>query len=172
MNAATYDAWYHTPRGRWIGEVEYRLLHRMLAPCPGATLLDVGCGTGYFTRRFAQDANLRVTGVDPDRDWLDYARAHGHPNEVYVAGDARELPFPDASFDFVVSVTALCFIQDQRRALQEILRAMFRQLSSQPPKKRNESFLTSAGNGVAGATGSTGSSMSKRTLIHTCRDIM
>jgi len=122
MDAVTYDAWYHTPRGRWIGEVEYRLLHRMLAPVPGATLLDVGCGTGYFTRRFAQDADLRVTGLDPDRDGLAYARAHASPNEVYIAGDARELPFPDASFDFVVSVTALCFIPDQRQALQEILR--------------------------------------------------
>ncbi len=122
MDAATYDAWYNTPRGSWIGEVEYRLLHRMLAPAPDATLLDVGCGTGYFTRRFAQDAGLRVTGLDPEREWLDYARAQGRPNEVYVAGDARELPFPDASFDFVLSVTALCFIQDQRHALQEIAR--------------------------------------------------
>jgi ubiquinone/menaquinone biosynthesis C-methylase UbiE len=94
----------------------------MLAPVSDATLLDVGCGTGYFTRRFAQDTGLRVTGLDPDRDWLDYARAHGGPNQVYIAGDARELPFPDASFDFVASITALCFIQDQRRALQEIAR--------------------------------------------------
>jgi len=46
---------------------------------------------------------LRVTGLDPDRDGLAYARAHASPNEVYIAGDARELPFPDASFDFVVS---------------------------------------------------------------------
>ena len=122
MDAATYDAWYRTPRGGWIGEVEYRLLHHMLAPSPGATLLDVGCGTGYFTRRFARDAGLHVTGLDPNREWLHYARAHGGPNEVYVAGDARELSFPDASFDFVVSITALCFIPDPQRALQEILR--------------------------------------------------
>jgi SAM-dependent methyltransferase len=122
MNAATYDAWYRTPRGGWIGDVEYRLLHRMLAPAPDATLLDVGCGTGYFTRRFARDAGLHVTGLDPNREWLDYARAQGGPNEAYIAGDARELPFPDASFDFVVSVTALCFIHDERRALREITR--------------------------------------------------
>jgi ubiquinone/menaquinone biosynthesis C-methylase UbiE len=122
MDVATYDAWYRTPRGSWIGDVEYRLLHRMLAPAPGATLLDVGCGTGYFTRRFARDAGLHVTGLDPNREWLHYARAHGGPNETYIAGDALELPFSDASFDFVVAITALCFIQDQQRALQEILR--------------------------------------------------
>jgi ubiquinone/menaquinone biosynthesis C-methylase UbiE len=129
MDAATYDAWYRTPRGGWIGEVEYRLLHRMLAPAPDATLLDVGCGTGYFTRRFAQDAGLHVTGLDPNREWLDYARAHGGPNETYIAGDALELPFPDASFDFVVSITALCFIHDQRRALQQILRVARRRFA-------------------------------------------
>ena len=122
MDAAAYDAWYRTPRGGWIGEVEYQLLHRLLAPDAGATLLDVGCGTGYFTRRFAQDAGLHVTGLDPNREWLDYARTHGGPNETYIAGDALELPFPDASFDFVVSITALCFIQDEQQALREILR--------------------------------------------------
>ena len=122
MDAAAYDAWYRTPRGSWIGEVEYRLLHRMLAPSPVDSLLDVGCGTGYFTRRFARDAGLRVTGLDPNGEWITYASTHGGPDETYIAGDARDLPFPDASFDFVVSVTAFCFIQDQRRALLEILR--------------------------------------------------
>lgn len=129
MDAATYDAWYRTPRGGWIGELEYRLLHQMLAPAPDATLLDVGCGTGYFTRRFAQDAGLHVTGLDPNREWLDYARVHGGPNETYIAGDALELPFPNASFDFVISVTALCFIQDPRRALQQILRVARRRFA-------------------------------------------
>jgi ubiquinone/menaquinone biosynthesis C-methylase UbiE len=122
MDAAAYDAWYRSPRGAWIGGTEYRLLHGLLWPAPGDSLLDVGCGTGYFTRRFASEAGLRVTGVDPDREAIDYARAHGSPGETYLAGDARNLPFPDASFDFTLSVTALCFIQDQKRALAEIIR--------------------------------------------------
>ena len=122
MDADAYDAWYRTLRGSWIGDVEYRLLHRMLAPSAGDSLLDVGCGTGYFTRRFAQESHVRVTGLDPDRESLAYARAHGGPDETYMAGDARDLPFLDASFDGVVSVTALCFIRDQRRALQQIIR--------------------------------------------------
>ena len=32
MNPADYDAWYATPRGRWIGETEYALAARLLAP--------------------------------------------------------------------------------------------------------------------------------------------
>ena len=122
MDAAAYAAWYRSARGSWIGDIEFRLLHRMLSPVPGDTLLDIGCGTGYFTRRFAQDAGLRVTGLDTNRRWLEYARAHSRANEVYVAANALDLPFPDASIDFVVSVTALCFIEDQRRALEEIIR--------------------------------------------------
>ena len=50
---AAYEAWYHTARGAWIGNLEFRLLMRLLRPGPSATLLDVGSGTGYFSRRFA-----------------------------------------------------------------------------------------------------------------------
>jgi 2-polyprenyl-3-methyl-5-hydroxy-6-metoxy-1,4-benzoquinol methylase len=59
MTAAEYDAWYRTPRGEWIGETEYRLLGKLLAARPHETLIDVGCGTGYFTRRFALEGLAR-----------------------------------------------------------------------------------------------------------------
>jgi len=32
MTPERYDAWYETPRGRWIGEIEYRLLVELLRP--------------------------------------------------------------------------------------------------------------------------------------------
>ena len=37
MNPADYDAWYDTPRGRWVGDTEYALARRLLvhAPCCG-----------------------------------------------------------------------------------------------------------------------------------------
>lgn len=121
-DAAGYDAWYGTARGTWIGEIEFRLLQRMLRPKPGETLLDVGCGTGYFTRRFAGESGLRAVGLDPNVSWLDFARAHGAGNEQYCAGTAESLPFSDRSFDLSVSVTALCFTEDPRPALQQIVR--------------------------------------------------
>ena len=121
MNPAEYDAWYDTPRGRWIGETEYALAARGLAAEPGDSLLDVGCGTGWFTRRAAAD-ELVATGLDPNPAWLDYARAHSGPALSWVEGDARALPFADASFDHVLSIAALCFVEDERQAVAEIVR--------------------------------------------------
>jgi SAM-dependent methyltransferase len=128
MDAAAYDAWYETARGSWIGETEYQLLGRALAPARGDSLLDVGCGSGYFTRRFARE-NLLVTGVDPDADMLQFAAEHAAAGERYLFGDARALPFPARSLDLCVSVTALCFIQEQSRALAEMLRVTRRRFA-------------------------------------------
>lgn len=129
MDAAAYDAWYRTARGSWIGDTEYRLLKSMLGPLPGESLVDIGCGTGYFTRRFAADGSLRVTGIDPDTAWLAYARNHAGPAERYVAASALSLPFAVRSFDLALSVTALCFVADQRQALREMLRVARRRFA-------------------------------------------
>lgn len=128
MQAAEYDAWYQTSRGRWIGETESGLLRRMLGPRPGESLLDVGCGTGYFTRQFARADKLAVTGLDPNRDWLAFAERHAAGTENYAGGSALALPFADNSFDLALSVTALCFVADQRRALAEMLRVARRRV--------------------------------------------
>ena len=94
MDAATYDAWYRTPRGAWIGDVEYSLLRRMLAAEHHSSILDVGCGTGYFSRRFARDGHA-VTGIDLDPAMVGFARAHRATSEGYLVADALALPFAD-----------------------------------------------------------------------------
>ncbi|MDA8127412.1 MAG: class I SAM-dependent methyltransferase [Betaproteobacteria bacterium] len=128
MTPAGYDAWYATPRGRWIGDTEYALASRLLAARPGDSLLDVGCGTGWFTRRAAADG-LVATGLDPDPAALDFARANSDPALRWVEGDARDLPFADASFDHVLSVAALCFVDDERRAVAEAVRVARRRFA-------------------------------------------
>lgn len=122
MDAGAYDAWYRTPRSAWIGDTEFGLLRQLLHPQPGWSLLDVGCGTGYFTRRFAPESSLRVVGLDPDNSALAYARTHGTGTARYCAGTAVSLPFGDRSFDLSVSVTALCFVDEAKRAIGEMLR--------------------------------------------------
>lgn len=128
MNPADYDAWYDTPRGRWIGETEYTLAARLLAMQVGDSLLDVGCGTGWFTRRAAAD-QLQATGLDPNPGWLNYARSHSGPELSWVQGDARALPFADASFDHVLSIAALCFVGDEKQAVSESVRVARRRFA-------------------------------------------
>jgi SAM-dependent methyltransferase len=113
---AAYEAWYHSPRGRWIGDREFDLLQGLLKTGRGDTLLDVGCGTGHFSRRFAR-RGLSVTGMDSDSGALEFARSGGN-GVRYVEGDARDLPFPDTVFDYTIAVTSLGFIEDPAKALR------------------------------------------------------
>jgi SAM-dependent methyltransferase len=117
-----YDAWYHGSRGTWISETEFRLLANALEPRAGERLLDVGCGTGHFTRLFAARTGASLIGVDPDLAWLRFALERASPNEGYIAGRAERLPFGDRSFDRTIAVTSLCFIRPEREALREIVR--------------------------------------------------
>ena len=121
VNPADYDAWYDSTRGRWIGDTEYLLLLALLAPRPDARLLDVGCGTGWFTRRFARLPGLDVVGADINDESLTFARRRDQDTS-YVHADALALPFAASSFDYVVSVAALGFISDWPRAMAEMVR--------------------------------------------------
>jgi SAM-dependent methyltransferase len=149
MNPADYDAWYDTPRGRWVGETEYALAARWLKPQPGNSLLDVGCGTGWFSRAAADD--LRVTGLDPNSAWLEYARAHSKPELNWVEGDARDLPFADASFDHVLSIAALCFVDDERRAVAECVRVASRRFAIGWLNRNSLLYRQKGRNGGSGA---------------------
>lgn len=120
LDPVRYQAWYHTRRGQWIAGRETRLLQRLLRPAAGATLLDVGTGTGQFARQFTA-LGLAVTGLDPDVAMLRTARALDS-SIAYLSGEALHLPFPDASFDYCMAVTSLCFVGDPRAALVEMWR--------------------------------------------------
>lgn len=151
MRPEQYEAWYATRRGAWIGEEEYRLIASLLAPRPGETLLDVGCGTGYFTRRFAAGAaDGNVVGIDIDLNMLRFAAGHSRGTN-FVAADARRLPFRDDSFDLVISVTALCFIREEKQALREMLRVARRRVVLGLLNRHSLLYLAKGGRGGHGA---------------------
>lgn len=149
MTPEKYDAWYDSPRGRWIGDAEFELLCRHLDMRPGASLLDVGCGTGWFTRRLAS-VGLDVTGLDINADALNFSRERSH-DIPYVEGDACRLPFPDQSFDQVISVTALCFVADWPRAIAEITRVTRRRFVLGLLNRHSLLWLDKGRNGGKGA---------------------
>lgn len=129
MDAASYDQWYDTPRGRWIGRREAALILSRLQPRSGESLLDVGCGTGYFTRALAASLQGAVAGVDLSPERVEYARGRDPGRASYAVADARALPYPDASFDLVMSIASLCFIDDEAAAIREAVRVSRRRVA-------------------------------------------
>jgi SAM-dependent methyltransferase len=150
VEAEHYDSWYRTPRGQWIGDAEFRLLLDMLQLRPRESVLDVGCGTGYFTRRFAECSHSAITGMDPNVDWLRFARAHPAGRVSYASGRAEQLPFADRSFDCAIAVTSLCFIEAQRTALQEMARVTRRRIALGLLNRHSILYLSKGRRGGAG----------------------
>jgi ubiquinone/menaquinone biosynthesis C-methylase UbiE len=119
---AKYDRWFTTPTGLLVKKYETELILDLLKPCRGDTILDAGCGTGVFTVDLMSPGS-RVIGLDISMPMLGLARekSRGYSFQA-VLGDMLNLPFPDGSFDKVVSVTALEFIKDGKRAVGELFR--------------------------------------------------
>jgi ubiquinone/menaquinone biosynthesis C-methylase UbiE len=117
-----YDKWFTTPIGRLIREFEGALINELLSPGPDEIILDAGCGTGIFTRDFLL-AGARVAGLELSIPMLHLAqkKAGGLPFQG-VQGDMLFLPFYDNTFDKSVSITALEFIKDARKSVNELFR--------------------------------------------------
>lgn len=97
-----------------------RALQR-IADWQGRTLLDIGCGTGFWLPRYAQRA-ARVWGVEPDPALLSQIRA---TDKVTLArGSAEQLPLPDASVDVAHARFAYFFGPGCERGLAEVMRVL------------------------------------------------
>jgi ubiquinone/menaquinone biosynthesis C-methylase UbiE len=92
---------------------------------PGQRALDVACGTGILARELISrtGSSGRVAGIDPSPGMVAVAK-HLAPAVEWREGVAESLPFPDQSFDAVVSQFGLMFFTDRRQALREMLRVL------------------------------------------------
>jgi SAM-dependent methyltransferase len=82
-------------------------------------VLDVGCGTGEFSRVLAAETDGEVVGCDADPALLAVAREH----VPVVAGDATRLPVCDGAFDLVACQALLVNLPDPSAAVREFARA-------------------------------------------------
>lgn len=103
-----------------------RKLIRRLDIAPGMRVLDIGTGTGGAALEAAM-MGADVIGVDITPELFDEG-AH-HADEAGLAiqwdeGDASALPYPDASFDCVVSAFALMYVPDPHAAVSELIRVL------------------------------------------------
>lgn len=91
----------------------------------GQRVLDVACGTGALTLAAAEIVGPggAVAGLDPNPDMLAVARAKRSDID-WRDGAAEAIPFPDASFDAVVSQFGFMFFTDPVQAVREMLRVL------------------------------------------------
>lgn len=88
-----------------------------------ASVLDVGCGKGFMMHDFKSLLpDLQIKGLDVSQYALDHAMEDMRP--FMTLGTARALPFPDRSFDLVISINTVhnLGLDDCKQALREIQR--------------------------------------------------
>jgi len=107
-----YDEWFERHAAAYYSEL---LAVRALLPCEGMGL-SIGVGTG----RFAAPLGVQY-GIDPAYAVLDYAAQRGI---TIVQGGAEALPFVDSLFDYILSVTTICFVDDFDSMLHEVRRIL------------------------------------------------
>lgn len=98
-------------------------------PVEGGSLLDLGCGPGFYARRLAgRFERLRVTGIDRSERQLRRARSfvstHRLANCTFEEGDVLALDRPAGSIDAVVASRLLMILPEPERALAEMHRVL------------------------------------------------
>jgi len=107
--------------GRWRPIAEKMAQHYGFKS--GDKILDVGCGKGYLLYEFTQAIpDVEIAGIDISEYAIQNAKEEVKP--FLQVGNATALPYPDQTFDFVVSILALHNLHnyDLYNALQEIER--------------------------------------------------
>jgi ubiquinone/menaquinone biosynthesis C-methylase UbiE len=124
--ANSYDSWYESKMGAFADEVQTQLAFRLFKPKKGMHVLDVGCGTGNFSIKLAK-MGLKVTGIDVSDNMLkvaeNKAKAEGL-NIDFFNMDAHDMRFKDNSFDGVISMAVIEFIDKPERTLKEMFRVV------------------------------------------------
>lgn len=123
MQRETWAAGDYAELSRHIEEVGIRAVEAA-GVGPGSAVLDVACGTGNAAIPAAR-AGATVTGLDLVPALLDAGRkkaAEAGVEVTWIEGDAEELPFEDASFDYVFSSFGHMFAPRHQRVADEMSR--------------------------------------------------
>jgi arsenite methyltransferase len=98
-------------------------------PAPGTTLIELGCGPGFYARRLAERfPDISVIGADRSANQLAWARtratARGSQNCSFEQVNVLDLPFHDSRFDVLIASRLFTILPNQTRAVSEIFRVL------------------------------------------------
>ncbi|WP_417596704.1 malonyl-ACP O-methyltransferase BioC [Oceanospirillum sp.] len=117
-----------------LAEAQKRIAQKVLELCPTAgsdeseieSVLDIGCGTGYWTRRLRDQTQARwVTGLDLAEGMLRFADEQSDNQHIqWLCADAEQLPLPAESLDLVFSSLAIQWCNDYHALFSSIARTL------------------------------------------------
>jgi SAM-dependent methyltransferase len=124
---------WSSPVGRARADRRARLFVATGRIGPGARVLELGCGTGEFTRRVAP-SGAEVVALDISGDLLARARAKVGAQARFARGNAEVLPFRDGAFDVVYGCSILhhLAVEVALREVRRVLRPGGRLVFSEP----------------------------------------
>lgn len=135
------NTYFHIHSSYWTdvyagGDVQARIIRERheavldwidgLTLAPGSRVLEVGCGAGFMAIVLAQ-RGFRVCAVDSVEDMVELARQHAAEHGVIESltldvGDVYALAFEDESFDLVIAIGVIPWLERPERAIQEMTR--------------------------------------------------
>ncbi|MBX5453068.1 MAG: class I SAM-dependent methyltransferase [Acidobacteriia bacterium] len=121
-----YAGWRASDIGVITERLERALILKLAGEVRGKKVLDVGCGDGDLALALWQQGAL-PTGVDLSTEMLATARARAEAKAAeigFVLAATERLPFGAATFDLVLAVTVLCFIEDAAPVFREMARVL------------------------------------------------
>lgn len=119
--APAYDAWYHTPMGKYVWMVEASAVRAMLPQKMNGVVVDIGVGTG-MSLTLLEPFSFQVVGVDNTWQMVNIAHQKTQEDqEVHlVIGDGENLPFRRNVADLIIGMTVFEFVPNPDRFLQEV----------------------------------------------------
>jgi SAM-dependent methyltransferase len=143
------------PIGKLLREDQERVLLAFLGEINGASIVDVGAGTGRAALALAR-RGARVTAVDASGEMLAMARrraADERLSVVFSEGDAHALSYPDRRFDAAVSLRVLMHTPDWRACLRELCRISRHRVVFDYPALWSVAMLQAAGRRITATLG-------------------
>jgi ubiquinone/menaquinone biosynthesis C-methylase UbiE len=120
--ADKYDSWYESAKGRMYDRLEKKAISCYLPPgAKGKKLLEVGCGTGHWSRFFSE-YGFEVIGVDISERMVNIVKSKNISDASFQLADGHSLPFADDTFDVTAAITTLEFVHDAKTAVREMVR--------------------------------------------------
>jgi len=115
--AEDYDQWKEF---KIVTQAEEKVLLSLMGDAGAQQILDVGCGTGRYAKRF-EDLGAHIVGIDVSIKMIRIAKTKTKMTS-YIVADASHLPFKDNIFHIVLSALVLNHIKNLSLFLTEMLR--------------------------------------------------